>query len=399
MMNRPVMNPSFLDEERPRPKGPSRWRRLAGLLGRTLKLLFTNVMKRKHAVRDETGTPLSRFIRGLLYRLMLVPTILAVLVGVMVVTATHPKSAPGVVDPVSRGVYYDPVELLSLDNTKLEGWLVPVLDARRLVLEREDVLHRKYPAVVLVHDFGASRQQVLPLISPLHDAGYVVLAINLRGRGPSSTTGSTFGLNEGQDVRAAVELLRRRNYIDPDAIGVLGIGTGATAALIATEQDSRIAALILDHPLRQFQDVLNERIGPRQPWLAWVRPICKWTFEIAYKVDGDDLDISRFSELMKQKPVLMFDEPGETVSCLKSARVEQIVKFLKKRLVVKNKAVSKLISRPELGVRIDKVEDNSVPATPAPVRTAPTPAASGGESWPPQRSARDLVEGSGQTNR
>jgi hypothetical protein len=227
----------------------------------------------------------------------------------------------------------------------------------------------------------------------------VVLAINLRGRGPSSNVGSTFGLNESQDVRAAVELLRRRNYVDPDAIGVLGIGTGATAALIATEQDGRIAALVLDHPIRQFKDVLDDRLGPRHPWLAFVRPFCKWTFEIAYKVDGDDIDLSRFAELMKQKPVLMFDEPGETVSCVKSARVDQIVKFLKKKLVVKNKGVSKLLGRPELNVRVDKVDDAPA-AIAAPAPTQARPPASGNEpSWPPQRSAKDLVEGSSQTNR
>jgi pimeloyl-ACP methyl ester carboxylesterase len=399
MMKRPLMNPSFLDEEKPQPSRPPRWRRTAVLLGRAIKLLFTDVFRRKERIRDEVGTPFSRFLKAVLYRLMVLPTIMAVLVGALVVTATHPKAAPAVVDPVSRGVYYDPVEFLSGDNTKLEGWLVPVLDARRLVLEKEDLLHRKYPAVVLVHDFNASRQQVLPLISPLHDAGYVVLAINLRGRGPSSNVGSTFGLNESQDVRAAVELLRRRNYVDPDAIGVLGIGTGATAALIATEQDGRIAALVLDHPIRQFKDVLDDRLGPRHPWLAFVRPFCKWTFEIAYKVDGDDIDLSRFAELMKQKPVLMFDEAGETVSCVKSARVDQIVKFLKKKLVVKNKGVSKLLGRPELNVRVDKVDDAPA-AIAAPAPTQARPPASGGEpSWPPQRSAKDLVEGSSQTNR
>jgi pimeloyl-ACP methyl ester carboxylesterase len=400
MMKRPLMNPSFLDEEKPQPSRPPRWRRTAVLLGRAIKLLFTDVFRRrKERIRDEVGTPFSRFLKAVLYRLMIVPTILAVLVGVFVVTATHPKAAPAVMDPVSRGVYYDPVEFLSGDNTRLEGWLVPVLDARRLVLEKEDLLHRKYAAIVLVHDFSASRQQVLPLISPLHEAGYVVLAINLRGRGPSANVGSTFGLNESQDVRAAVELLRRRNYVDPDAIGVLGIGTGATAALLAAEQDPRIGALVLDHPVRQFTDVLDARLGPRHPWLAFVRPFCKWTFEIAYKVSGDDLDLSRFSELMKQKPVLMFDEAGETVSCVKSARVDQIVKFLKKKLVVKNKGVSKLLGRPELNVRVEKVDDAPAPAaTPAPTQARP-PANSNEPSWPPQRSAKDVVEGSTQTNR
>jgi len=391
MMERPVMTPSFLDDDHlPVTRRPSRWRRGLALLWRLVRFFFKDLRGKPPVVRDETGTPLGRFLRGLLYRLMLVPTLLAVLVGILVVTATHPKSAPAVIDPVSRGVYYDPIEFLSLDNTKLEGWLVPVLDARRLVIEKEDLLHRKYAAVVLVHDFGASRQQVLPLVSPLHDAGYVVLALNLRGHGPSSSTGSTFGLNEAQDVRAAVELLRRRPYVDPDAVGVLGIGTGATAALLAAEQDPRLNVLVLDHPVRQFQDILDQRIGPKQPWLAWVRPICKMTFELAYHVDADGVDLSCFSDLMKQKPVLLFDEPGETATSLKDTRTHEIVQFLRKHLKATNKVVTKLIRPSPVNGGQIIVNTDDTPAI-------PNDNASKETSWPPQRSAKELLERSGNS--
>jgi pimeloyl-ACP methyl ester carboxylesterase len=377
------MNPSFLDEERPAPAGPSKLVRLLRLLGRCGKLLFTDVLRRKPKVRDETATPLARFVRGLCYRLLFIPTVLAVLVSILVVTATHPKPAPGMMDPVSQGVYYDPVELLSLDNTKLEGWLVPVMNAHRVIVEGTDILHKKSAAVVLVHDFAASRQQVLPLVAPLHEAGYVVLAINLRGRGPSAGIGSTFGLNEAQDVRAAVELLRRRTYVDPEAIAVLGIGTGASAALIAAEQDARIKVLILDHPVRQFQDVLSDRIGPRQPWLSWVRPLCKWTFEIAYRVDADDVNLSRFKFLLTQRPSLTLDEPGEFVSCVKAEHRKEIIAFLKKNLIAHNKAAVTTLLQKETVGHVDR---------PAPVELPGST-----ESWPPQRSATELLERSKAT--
>jgi pimeloyl-ACP methyl ester carboxylesterase len=384
MMKRPVMNPSYLDEEKPK-AGAGRiahWRRVARFLGRIAKILLTDVLRRKDKLRVEVGTPFSRFTRGLLYRLMFVPTVLAALVAALVITATHPRPAVGVSDPTSLGVYYDPVELLSLDNTKLEGWLVPVLDAHRVLTDKDKALHRRHPAIVLVHDFGASRQQVLPLVAPLHEAGYVLLAINLRGRGPSSTAGSTFGLNEAQDVRAAVELLRRRPFVDPDAIGVLGIGTGATAALIAAEQDSRINTLILDHPVRQFQDVLDDRIGPRQAWLSWVRPLCKWTFEIAYKVDAEEMELVRFGDMMKRKHVLMLDEPGETVSCFKPVRGRQTVEFLKKHLVARNTAVTILPKTTGAVTEVKIIEEP--PAADA--------KSSSNESWPPQRPANQLLE-------
>ena len=344
MMKRPVMNPSYLDDvqSQPSPRRQSRWRACLTVfkfVWRIVRVLFTDVLRRKGRIKDEVGTPFSRFIRAVFYRLMFVPTLIAILVSVLVVTATHPKPAPGLMDPTSQGVYYDPVDLISLDNTKLEAWLVPVLDARKVIAQGNDVLHKRYPAIVLVHDFGSTRQQVLPLVAPLHEAGYVVLAVNLRGRGPSAAVGSTFGLNESQDVLAGVELLRRRNFVDPDSIGVLGIGTGATAALIAAEHDPRIAALVLDHPVRQFQDVLQHRIGPKQPWLTWVRPFCKWAFEIAYKVDADDVNVSRFAGIMRNKPVLMLDEPAELAAIeMTPTRVKQVVQYLRKNLVARPRA-------------------------------------------------------------
>jgi pimeloyl-ACP methyl ester carboxylesterase len=389
MMKRPVMNPSYLDEvqSQPSPRRQSRWRACLTVwkfLWRIVRVLFTDVLRRKERIKDEVGTPFSRFLRAVFYRLMFVPTIIAILVSVLVVTATHPKPAPGLMDPTSQGVYYDPVELLSLDNTKLEGWLVPVIDARKVLTQGNDVLHKQYPAIVLVHDFGANRQQVLPLVAPLHEAGYVVLAINLRGRGPSASVGSTFGLNEAQDVRAAVELLRRRKFVDPTSIGVLGIGTGATAALLAAEQDPQIATLVLDHPVRQFQDVLNSRLGPKQTWLGWVRPFCKWAFEIAYKVDADDMNLNRFAGLMQSKPVLMLDEEGQPTATVSPERVKQVTQFLRRHLVARGRPTASLLQREAVGT--------------APIeRSGPSGIPSGGEAWPPQRSAADLLQRAKET--
>jgi pimeloyl-ACP methyl ester carboxylesterase len=381
------MNPSYLDEvhsSKPSPRRQSRWRACLTVfkfVWRIVRVLFTDVFRRKDKLKDEVGTPTSRFMKALLYRAMFVPTILAILVSIFVVTATHPKPAPGLTDPTSQGVYYDPVELLSLDNTKLEGWLVPVLDARKVLAHGNDILHKRHPAIVLVHDFGLSRQQVLPLVAPLHDAGYVVLAINLRGRGPSAGVGSTFGLNESQDVRAAVELLRRRKFVDPDAIGVLGIGTGATAALIAAEHDPRIGALVLDHPVRQFDDVLRDRLGPKQKWLTFVRPFCKWAFEIAYKVDAEDMNMARFAGLMKQKRVLLLDDAADAASTVNPPRIKQVVQFLRGNLVARNKPTASLLQREAVGgIRI---EDGGMPT--------------GGDVWPPQRSASDLLQRAKET--
>jgi hypothetical protein len=111
------------------------------------------------------------------------------------------------------------------------------------------------------------------------------------------------------------------------------------------------------------------------------------TFEFAYHVDGDSMDLSRFSDVLKQKKVLMFNDPGESVTCLKANHIPQIVQFLRKHLFAQNKAVIDLI-RPE-------PLNNVVPLDDAPT----PPKAQSTESWPPQRSAKDLLEHSDQPGR
>lgn len=382
-MQRPVMNPSFLDDAPQIAHGDrlsARWlRAIRGGVG----LLFTDVLRGMRSQSVNARPWYSRLLRSVFYRMMFVPVLLAIVVSVLVATGTHPHAGDAISDPTSQGAYYDPVELLSADQTKLEAWLVPVVDARRVLVEREEVLHKRYPAVVLVHDFGASRQQMLPIITPLHDAGYVLLVLNLRGTGPSAKVGSTFGINEAQDVRAAVELLRRRPFVDPDAIGVLGVGTGATACLLAAQQDPALKTMIVDHPVRQFDDLLLERIGPRHPWLAWVRPFCKWGFELSYKVDADEVNLDRFASLMKQRNCLLLDDPAEPCSFTRPVRQQQVVEFLKKHLTAKPRT-AQLLRRDEFGrveyAPADRDGDG-----------APDAPATGGESWPPQRSALETL--------
>ena len=45
---------------------------------------------------------------------------------------------------------------------------------------------------------------MLPLFKPLHQHGFVVLAVAMRGAGDNAA-GQTLGLNEALDVKAAVE--------------------------------------------------------------------------------------------------------------------------------------------------------------------------------------------------
>lgn len=341
-MQRPVMNPMFMEEQRAEAEKKRRhWRRLLRpiwivvcIVGKILLTRISLFGRQRAALRIEDGTPLQRFVRAVLYRLAFVPLALVLFIVSLVLAVTHPPNSPPEGDPLTQGVYYDPVNFLSEDGTRLEGWLVPVYEAKRVLEEKDKVLTRKHPAVVLLHDFDGSRQQVLPLVQPLHDVGMVVLVVGLRGSASGGGAGHTFGLNEAMDVRAAVQMLRRRAYIDPSKICVFGLGTGANAAILAAQDDPAIAALVLDRPVDGFASAFSNRVGEPYQYLEKLAPLFEWTFEMMYHVDTDRLSVASRDAVMETRPVLLFDA-GRESGALQPQNVRGVQEFLRFHAVVK----------------------------------------------------------------
>ena len=326
-MDRPVMNPVF------EPHALSPIRRWVGWLNLALcvprwcgGILFFNVLGTRAARTVEAGQATGRVLKGVFYRLLFLPVLLSLMAAALVYSGTHPPVVASAMDPTWRGIYYDPVNFVSEDHTKLDAWLIPVLDAQRVIAERDNALTERHPAIVLIHDFGGSRDQMLPLAAPLHEAGYVVLVLALRGSSMDGAAGSTFGLNESGDVKAAVDVLRKTAFVDSKRIAVLGLGAGATAGLLAAQRDTGIAALVLDRPLHSFDEVLREHISPLPAWLMFVSPFCQWTFEAAYGVNASDINLKHSMSQLQNRPSLVYDAPA--ITCLRVEKIPQIVAFL-----------------------------------------------------------------------
>jgi pimeloyl-ACP methyl ester carboxylesterase len=334
-MQRPVMNPSILlDLEQPQaPK--RRFRRALAAFVRGFWAVLTfepfGFLKPRRRFHLEEVPPFQKFCRAILYRVAGIPAVLIAIAAVMVFNGTHPPIVAPTTDPRSLGVYHDPISFLSDDGTRLEAWLVPAVDAKRVVAEKESALRKKSPAVVLVHDYGATREQMLPLVRPLHDAGFVVLVLSLRGSDSRLPAGQTFGLTESDDVKAAVDVLRKRPSVNPEKIAIIGEGTGATAALLCASRDTGVAAVVLDNPLTHTDQVMS-RIAPGQWWLAWMRPMCKWTFDFAYNVDADDVSLKHLQPVLSAKPSLMLDNRDAGVAGMRRYAMVQVVEFLKTHL-------------------------------------------------------------------
>lgn len=339
-MDRPVMNPNFFDEEPA--QAAKLGLRLAHLIKTIARGICSLLLWRPFVLvsRQTDASPTwARILRGILYRLAVVPFILAGLVAAFVWHGSHPAAPPVASDPTSLGLHYDPITILSQDGVRLEGWIVPVLDARIVLEEKDRALNRTYGAVVLVHDQGMSPAQMLPLVRPLHNAGLVVLGIGMRGTGTFEPVGQTFGLREAADVNAAVQMLRRRQYIDPQHIGVLGVGSGATAALLSMENDPAIATVVLQNMPTDAESALR-RIGPRSDWLAFLRPLCRRVFETAYEVDLSDLSLSVHADVLRSHPALILPAAGP-LTTMDDARIQQISLFLSMQLHVPDPPLTK----------------------------------------------------------
>lgn len=327
-MQRPVLNPTFLDEthdDEPVRREP--WaRRMRRALLVVWRLLLKNPFARRRIeVIPDDRTASQRLLAALLRWVIFTPIVVTLLITAMVWHGTHPAAATDDSTPTSIGIFYDPVSFVAEDGTRLEGWLVPVIDARTVLSEQDKLLRRKWPAVVLVHDQGRNRAQMLPLVKPLHEAGVVVLALATRGEGTTTGMASTFGLREAMDVAAAVDVLRRRPFVDPERIAVIGSGAGANAAMLAVAQDPDIRVAVLDAPIESVEQILTT-IGPRHDLLKSLRPLCKWAFELAFQVDADQLNLGRYLKIMADRPVLMVDQSGGNWP---GVAVEQVAMFLR----------------------------------------------------------------------
>lgn len=144
---------------------------------------------------------------------------------------------------------------------------------------------KRKPAVVYVDGRGKSAQAGRGGdLEQLANAGFVVLAIDVRGMGETEVLGSEqahdvrpyFGdydsamtaLVVGKplvgmralDISRAVDLLQTREDVDPDRILAFGRGNGAVSVLYAATLDERLKKIVLERMLGSYQTVVDQKI-------------------------------------------------------------------------------------------------------------------------------------------
>ena len=113
------------------------------------------------------------------------------------------------------------------------------------------------PGVVMVSGARSHRYSMYRFEEEMARRGFVVLSIELRGRG-QSTGGQTIDTPEMREIRenllaspfeldtmSAIDFLASQKGVDPERIGIVGQARGTRSALLAASGDARIKTMIL----------------------------------------------------------------------------------------------------------------------------------------------------------
>ena len=146
---------------------------------------------------------------------------------------------------------YQEVSFPSRDpDVTISAWFIPAKDTDSAAA----------PTVIIVHGYNDCRQRaaILTPAAMLHNNGFNVLAIDLRGHGESAEGARmAAGTEEYRDVLGAWDWLLTEKGFLPERIGLMGFSLGGATVTIAAAQEPRVAAVWEDSAFADFLDILK----------------------------------------------------------------------------------------------------------------------------------------------
>lgn len=119
------------------------------------------------------------------------------------------------------------------------------------------------PAVILIHNPGATHTGWAPLLGPLQDAGFRILSVDLRGHGDSrETTPEAYEAMRRRDpqpykdmihdIEAAIGWLTTTQELAPEHIALVGCEYTADLAILAAVHHPKLRAVVALSPSENY---------------------------------------------------------------------------------------------------------------------------------------------------
>jgi uncharacterized protein len=164
-----------------------------------------------------------------------------------------PQRAMPDTTPAGLGLDGDEVWIEGPRGKRLHGWFIPSGDTA--------------PAVVVVHGWGGTAADMLPIAPGVRALGFHALFLDARAHGLSDPEDFMSMPRFAEDLEAALVWLRTRD--DVTTIGVIGHSVGAAAAILVASRDPDIDAVVAVASFADPEELLWREI----PYPAPV----KWT--------------------------------------------------------------------------------------------------------------------------
>lgn len=170
-----------------------------------------------------------------------------------------PPRTPILRTPKDFGLAYETVSFTTADGVTINGWFIPA-DSDQVIISNHFSPANRYGFAGHLEglDFaGGFEVNFLPRYKALHDAGYSVLAYDLRSHGESGDGKdkvSGVGYYEWQEVLASIDYIKSRMDTAKNDISLLSMCMGANATINAMEKKPEafedIKSLIAIAPLK-----------------------------------------------------------------------------------------------------------------------------------------------------
>ncbi len=141
----------------------------------------------------------------------------------------------------------DGTQIVTTDGIRIVAWYIP----------GPAQLGASGATVVIAHDHGGNKSDMLPMAEVLHDH-YNLVLFDFRAHGQSSGDQSTLGVREQSDLRAVIDWVEATHA--PTHLVVLGVSMGGAAAAGEATSDPRVEGLILDSTYATLANGLQARL-------------------------------------------------------------------------------------------------------------------------------------------
>lgn len=157
-------------------------------------------------------------------------------------------------------------------------------------------------AVLLLHGVREDRREMVGRARFLNRLGYSALLVDLPAHGESSGDRISYGLDEAEAVRAALDYLSRT--LPGEKIGVIGVSLGASS-FVLSKPGHAASAVVLESMFPTMEEAVSNRLklyaGPVGDWIT---PVFLWTLRQRFGIASEQIrPISQIPFLLS--PVLV----------------------------------------------------------------------------------------------